>query len=65
MHDVKDSQATTAPPPARTCGTCRMHERACAYCELTGERRRAHDPDCGQWTDGKMTVDKGAKEMRV
>ena len=44
----------TTQHPAPTCAGCAHHEPGCAYCSLLGERRKASDTACGQWTDGKV-----------
>lgn len=37
----------------KTCGSCIMHDNKCAYCSLTGERKRKGSEACSQWSDGK------------
>jgi hypothetical protein len=51
---AQPTQRPTTPQAAPTCAGCAHHEPDCAYCSLLGERRKASDAACDQWTDGKV-----------
>ena len=34
-----------------TCGQCKRHEKACAYCSLFGQKKKQWEPACSEFRE--------------